>query len=136
MGRHLIKRRSMSWKRCGRKQKGNRSYRTYRTYFTMIELVVDLQRPHDLIERIIKSALILRRYGNHVEQLSVPQLRRDQPDGLRTPGGLVDVRQRRPQRRAPVERSSLITTARAQVVISLREAVDQLLSRTLQVTAI
>src|SRR6185369_7861899 len=48
----------------------------------------------------------------------------------------VDVRQRRKQRGASVHRRSLITAARPQVVISLREVIDQLLSRTLQVAAI
>src|SRR5215213_7822925 len=99
-------------------------------------LIVDPHRPHDLIERTFKTALILRRDGDHVEQLPVPQLRRDQPDDLRTSCGFISVCERRDERRATIERSSCITATRAQVVVPLREVVNQLLGRTLQVAAI
>src|SRR5262245_2271610 len=97
-GRHLIRRRSMSWKNCGRKRKRNRSYRTYRTCFTVNFSIVDLNRAQDLLERIIKSAFVLRGDGDHVEQLPVPQLRRHHAHSLRTPGGFVDVTERREKR--------------------------------------
>ena len=57
----------------------------------------DLQ---DLLERILKIAFVLRRHGNHVEQLPVAQLRRDQRTFSGRPVASF-IRQRRVERVTP-----------------------------------
>src|SRR5438552_9093416 len=56
------------------------------------QLAVQLQRPQNVAEGILVVAiLILRADGNHVEQLTVAELRRDDCDQLSLARCLIDI---------------------------------------------
>ena len=61
-------------------------------------LIVDPYRPQNILKRTLEIAFTLRGNGYHVEQLTIAQLRGDEPDTFRATRSFVDVAQSREQR--------------------------------------
>src|ERR1051325_1748496 len=99
-------------------------------------LVIDPHGLHDRLERVLEIAFVLWRDRDHIEELSVAQLRRDHAHRLRSPSRFIYIAERREERVTPGHRRALKTAVRAQVVVALSQTVDKLLRGALQVAAI
>src|SRR5205823_5315185 len=94
----------------------------------------DAHRSEDAVEDTpIVVELATRRNANRIEHSTAAQIGRHQLNGLRLARHLVAIRYGRTEAGVPVDRDSLVPRWPAHVGIALRECVDELLSRCLQV---
>ncbi len=95
----------------------------------------DHPSPKDRQKRILIRVVFIRWTDrNHVEQLTVPQLRRRHVNDFRLTRSFIGVVQSEQLTIAPINVQALIVAARAQISVALLQAVDEVIRGLLQIS--